>query len=1044
MKTVPKKLLTVASFSATLLFAFMLVLTLTSGANAKEKRGAKSSNALSKSLDADVITPWDGNRIYNYIVNNGDIVTDNIGGHSGFAWPSVPRTSRGQTEDDLIGSNTADYSSGLWIVGTVAGESRSAIVEYTSEYIAGKILPNGTRDDATLPKYRVYKIIKGDGPGITDWDEWPCEDGAPCDADGNPVMTGDQTLWFVMNDLDDSRHQAPISGSAPIGLEVQATVFGFNSAGPLGDCMFIQWKVINKGTANLDSAFIAVWDDPDLGDASDDLVGSDPSLGLGFCYNGDANDGQYGTNTPALGFDFFQGPEVPTGSGNFLQMTSFAKYTNGAPAGRGDPINVAEVYNYMTGFWQDGSPFINPLTNQPTKFVHDGDPASNSGNLDSSPSDRRFLMSSGPFTLAVGDTQIIAGAKIIAPGSNPSSSVAVLRFYDSFAQSAFDNDFDLVQISSPRVRAERFDQEIVLSWLDGADELEAFNDKGYVFEGYRVYQGASLTGPFRNVATFDIANGTQNVFDLQFDPASGLVINAPVVLASDVGVQRHVSLKTDQIFNVGQPFSNFRDYHFAVTAYAVHPDPTVVPRLVESAISAFTIAPSGADYGTTVNVATGDATNMTINGLGNGTFFYTVVDPAQMVTASYRVYWNTESSTTEEGNYTYNIERDGTVVMANIPQTGVDSEGNPQDNAPIVDGIQFQILPATFSLAAPITYDSEGPINDPNGSLSFWGDGTLFGEPTGWWSDQSETATPPNADWARGNLEFRFTGVTAAGDDNNDAPIAEGGQWATQWERASFGEVALDSFQNVQVRLPFELWDVNRNVQINCAIINRNADGASPYGNGVGDPSTAGMEPRYRMSGRDYIIAIGTEYDPETAATTVLDHSDFANTTHLLFFMQAGASVWNTGDVYGISYPKPVTAGLDEYTFSTEAAVVGGQSDVAKEQLASANVVPNPYWAHNAMSRDPLDNFVRITNLPGSGATIRIFTLAGELVRTIDDAARSADGTLGSQYANFDLRNRAGVPLASGVYIIHIDVRGVGTKVLKFAMFASEERLDIF
>jgi hypothetical protein len=44
---------------------------------------------------------------------------------------------------------------------------------------------------------------------------------------------------------------------------------------------------------------------------TDDYVGCDVGLGLGYCYNGDPDDdggGAYGLNPPAVGIDFFQGP----------------------------------------------------------------------------------------------------------------------------------------------------------------------------------------------------------------------------------------------------------------------------------------------------------------------------------------------------------------------------------------------------------------------------------------------------------------------------------------------------------------------------------------------------------------------------------------------------------------------------------------------------------------------------------------------------------------------------------------------------------------
>jgi hypothetical protein len=323
---VPNFSLTARLWRCGLAFAFIFAVV-TAGLAKDDCKKSARANKPAEITTLEHVAPFDANRIYNYVVNNGDIVTDNVGGNAGFHWPSVPRTSRSRKEADLIAKTTADYSSGLWVAGIVNGEPRCAIVEYFSEYIAGKILPNGRRDDATLPKYRVYKIMKGDGPGVQDWDEWPVADGAPTNPDGTPKLIGDQALWFVINDLEPSRHQVLMDGSVPIGLEVQTTVFGFNRTDPLGDVMFVKWRIVNKGVAALDSAYVAVWDDPDLGDAVDDLVGCDTTLGLGFCYNGDTYDGQYGTHTPALGFDFFQGPEVPKGSGHFLRMTAFSKFT---------------------------------------------------------------------------------------------------------------------------------------------------------------------------------------------------------------------------------------------------------------------------------------------------------------------------------------------------------------------------------------------------------------------------------------------------------------------------------------------------------------------------------------------------------------------------------------------------------------------------------------------------------------------------------------------------------------------------------------------
>jgi hypothetical protein len=44
-----------------------------------------------------------------------------------------------------------------------------------------------------------------------------------------------------------------------------------------------------------------------------------------------------------------------------------------------------------------------------------------------------------------------------------------------------------------------------------------------------------------------------------------------------------------------------------------------------------------------------------------------------------------------------------------------------------------------------------------------------------------------------------------------------------------------------------------------------------------------------------------------------------------------------------------------------------------------------------------------------------------------------------SPYLRWDLRNEAGVPVASGIYIVHVEAPGIGSKVLKVVVFQRGE-----
>ena len=103
------------------------------------------------------------------------------------------------------------------------------------------------------------------------------------------------------------------------------------------------------------------------------------------------------------------------------------------------------------------------------------------------------------------------------------------------------------------------------------------------------------------------------------------------------------------------------------------------------------------------------------------------------------------------------------------------------------------------------------------------------------------------------------------------------------------------------------------------------------------------------------------------------------------------------------------------------------------ESLSLINVVPNPYYAYSEYEVNRIDTHVKITNLPEK-CTISIYSINGKLVRTYkkDNAAT---------YQDWDLNNFKGIAVAGGVYLIHIDVPGVGERIVKF--FGGMRQVDL-
>jgi hypothetical protein len=113
-----------------------------------------------------------------------------------------------------------------------------------------------------------------------------------------------------------------------------------------------------------------------------------------------------------------------------------------------------------------------------------------------------------------------------------------------------------------------------------------------------------------------------------------------------------------------------------------------------------------------------------------------------------------------------------------------------------------------------------------------------------------------------------------------------------------------------------------------------------------------------------------------------------------------------------------------------------GVQEAAEEALDLIGIVPNPYMGVSAYETDNLDRVVRFINLP-ERATISIYTVAGTLIRTLqkEGPSRSLD---------WDLNTHNQLPVASGMYLIHVDVPGVGEKVLKFGVVNRKTRITVF
>lgn len=162
---------------------------------------------------------------------------------------------------------------------------------------------------------------------------------------------------------------------------------------------------------------------------------------------------------------------------------------------------------------------------------------------------------------------------------------------------------------------------------------------------------------------------------------------------------------------------------------------------------------------------------------------------------------------------------------------------------------------------------------------------------------------------------------------------------------------------------------------------------------------------------------------------------DYRLTWNISYKLPPGIGVSPTfpvaGDRYVLKTSKQFFQG-DYFTFSTEAANIDKQQ--AKNDLKKISVVPNPYVGQASWERRNLNQSGRgerridFINLPGE-CTIRIYNIAGSLVRTLDKFGGTTDGTL-----SWNLVTEDGMDAAYGIYIYHVDAPGIGEHIGKFAL----------
>jgi hypothetical protein len=555
--------------------------------------------------------------------------------------------------------------------------TQDEIREFYAWYQAGvEDQQNGTNTQSELfPDYKVPNIVKewpahgdvsqgqdyylapfydNDEDGTYNWEQgdFPWYDinkTKECKTDRKVLLYGDMNYWWVMNDKGNIHTE---TGADPIGMEIRAQAFAFASNDEINNMTFYNYELINRGTQTLYNTYFGFFTDGALGDPFDDYVGCDVNRGLGYYYNGDNYDGEnlgfkgYGYAPPAVGVDFFEGPyqdddgldnafgigenEALNGIGygdgiidnerfGMRRFLYYSNTTNGANPNQTDPINASDYYNYLRGFWKDGSPFYyggsghisdpdaNPAIPCEFMFPGDTDPLGwGTGGVpqdpwteqtsNNPPNDRRFVQSAGPFILKPGAVNNITVGVVWARSTDgdPFASVEVLQRADDKAQALFENCFKVLDgPHAPELEIQELNNELILTLSNLSnsnnynEEYEEFDpfivasdpnaDKFYRFQGYQIFQMANKQSTLsdigdptkaRLVAQCDIEDGVSKIINFEFDEDLGASIPVERVNGENKGIKHSFSVKNDLFAQGNTELVNFKRYYYLAVAYA--------------------------------------------------------------------------------------------------------------------------------------------------------------------------------------------------------------------------------------------------------------------------------------------------------------------------------------------------------------------------------------------------------------------------------------------------------------------------------------------
>ncbi|HQY21977.1 MAG TPA: hypothetical protein PLX80_14135, partial [Ignavibacteria bacterium] len=1028
----------------------------------------------------------DGNNISTWYRNNGSLNRNPSTGNAGFEWPK--------------GSGLfARFASGLWIGAVVGDDTLVVVADYSSEYLPGYIDQNGNPQGKDDPQYRIYKINKGD-IFSNDYQNWPVNQGAHSDINDKPFLMGDQTMFYSYTDGYPESHGNNSGQTSPLKAQILQTNFCvFKIPGFLNSMIITEMRIINRNDLPWTKCFFGLFTDDAVGVPTDDAVGCDTILNLGYTYNFNPIDGDYGFSPPAVGFMFLKSAESqsqsdtvkyysPPMSNNLiikpgykdLGMTAFNLYASGNPI-IGEPSNYIQTYLNLQGIRRNGTTWINPFTNQATKFAFSGDPFYQNGWIQTEGYDRRFLISTGPTIVNPGDTQTIIFAQIISNSINNLASVNSLKFHSQYLKNFYDYNFNIsISAKSPDLTSYSYgNNKIYLSWNDTAEKVNyenKFTGSYYNFQGYNIYQISSYSPhPSESdtllIKTFDKTDGIKDIRDSIYLEEYQSFTYGIVQKGSDNGISRYIELDKDSLGN--QNFINGAEYKYCVTAYYFDSlaGPFSLPKVLESPKIVLKVIPQNIASGTTIYYSLSDTVSTDQK---DNASTPVVIDPVKLLNATYSSVFGMNNNIMN-WTLTRNFSGSSDVLFQNVENfTG------KQDTAKTADGLMF---------IHKLIRDS-GIVRDPDDN--FYKNNNI---PTNS-IQRAWSYEPAENNWFRGpdtsavitakvftNRQFdsRSLGMsfpTQARFNNFRSRVIANGKYFIQGTGTNtlpmggplrkikivFGENSkayryappvnvLLTDTNLLVTpysdfadVPFSVYAVDEldSTQGNPRRLNIGFVDADANGQWDPDDSPLGKYQLTYIFASDYSEVINENYVTRSGqainpgiGSPVFGFPSLDIMYAWLPRKKSASSTWSDGDIltvtpYRITRADFVPGFPLKYSWTINGSTFNN-SELAASQINNIKAYPNPYYGFSSLEfNDAGEKIIYFSNLPGV-CDIFIYSLDGALVKQISRNTSDPNSSL----SKWDIKNDDGKYVASGMYVVYIDCKAAGAKTLKIAVFQS-------